>query len=373
MDQFTPAWFLRSAHLQTIWGRLVRPRRLVSLRREVLPTPDGDELVLDHLDTPAPDIHFILLHGLEGSSYSVYIQGLLGAIARAGQSATALNFRSCARDPGSVFRMLPNRRPRFYHSGETTDFDHVARTLARRLSIPLVATGVSLGGNALLKWLGENPEQQIISAAATMSVPYDLGASGQHMEKGMGLFYVHQFLVTLKRKVKRVLREFPETSKVLSQERVQSARTFREFDDAATGPLHGFTGADDYYARASSIHFLSRITTPTLCISAEDDPFLPKSVLERVRMEASPAVEIRTTACGGHAGFISGSLPWRCSYWAEEMLVRWLVDRVKARANARFQTKTAAMPTRVMSEIARPTTNECGQYTTRSRCSPFGT
>jgi predicted alpha/beta-fold hydrolase len=326
LEDFRPSWFLRSPHLQTLWGLIVRRRRVVSLRREVLPTPDGDELLLDHLDAPSPSVHFILLHGLEGSSYSVYMQGLLAAIGKAGNSATAVNFRSCARDPRRIFQAIPNRRPRFYHSGETTDFDFVARTLRDRLSIPIVATGVSLGGNALLKWLGEHPDQQLIAAAATMSVPYDLGAGAVHLERGMGRFYLHQFLVALKRKVRHVLREFPETAKIVSLDRVMAARTFVEFDDAATAPLHGFTSAADYYERSSAIRFLGRIRTPTLCISAEDDPFLPAPVLVRVIREASPTVEILLTKTGGHAGFIGGSVPWRCRYWAEEQMVEWLIS-----------------------------------------------
>src|SRR5436190_15886253 len=118
---FSPAWFLRGPHAQTIWGRIARPRRLVNFRREVLVTPDDDDLLLDHLDAPLRDrrFRFVLMHGLEGSSYSVYMQGFLAAIARAGFAATAVNFRSCARDPNNLTRMLLNRRPRLYHSGET--------------------------------------------------------------------------------------------------------------------------------------------------------------------------------------------------------------------------------------------------------------
>src|SRR5438045_3717799 len=172
MPDFTPPWWLRNPHVQTVFGRVVRPRRLVELEREVLETADGDELVLDHLVgggrwavdgrelPPLPTAHrppptrFLLMHGLEGSSNSVYMQGMLSAIARRGMSATAINFRSCARDPRKISRMLPNRRPRFYHSGETGDFDFVVRTLAERLpSTTFVAIGASLGGNALLKWL----------------------------------------------------------------------------------------------------------------------------------------------------------------------------------------------------------------------------
>jgi predicted alpha/beta-fold hydrolase len=108
---------------------------------------------------------------------------------------------------------------------------------------------------------------------------------------------------------------------------VKRARTFREFDDAATGPLHGFTGADDYYARSSSIRFLDRITTPVLCVSAEDDPFLPPEVLTRAQQVASPSIEFIVTKTGGHVGFIGGSLPWRCEYWAEELVISWLIAK----------------------------------------------
>jgi len=326
MASFAPPWWLSNPHAQTVWPRLARRRRLVEFRREALTTPDGDELILDHVDgDPAP--HFILLHGLEGSSYSTSVQGPLSVIARRGLSATVVNWRSCARDPLRTLTSIPNRRPRFYHSGETTDFDFVAHTLARRVG-PLVAFGVSLGGNALLKWLGEHPSQSILTAAATLSVPYDLGAGAKHLERGMGPFYVGSFLRTLKKKVAAVVERFPEVRKIVDVEAVMRAKTFREFDDVATAPLHGFRDADDYYTRSSSLQYLGRIQTPTLCVNAEDDPFLPPEVLPRVRAAASPAVELRVTRRGGHAGFVSGSTPWNCRYWADEFIVDWLVQIV---------------------------------------------
>ena len=327
MSEFSPAWFARGPHLQTVWGRMVRPRRMVKLERQEIETPDGDVLVLDHL--LGERMHFILMHGLEGSSHSVYIQGMLSLIAKRGFAATAINFRSCARDPLRLDRMLPNRRPRFYHSGETTDFDFVARTLHEHdANTPLVACGASLGGNALLKWLGEHPGQQIIRAAATLSVPYDLGAGGTYLERGLGPFYVGGFLRTLKKKVKDVAKRFPETR--LDVPRAMRAKTFREFDDVATAPLHGFADANDYYARSSSIHYLSGITTPTLCVSAEDDPFLPPEVLERAKAVASPSLEFITTRHGGHVGFVGGLLPWKSVYWAEELVVDWLADNIES-------------------------------------------
>ncbi|HXH39980.1 MAG TPA: alpha/beta fold hydrolase [Thermoanaerobaculia bacterium] len=330
---FTPAWFLRGPHAQTIWGRLSRPRCLVGFRRETLTTPDGDELVLDHLDAPVRDrrFRFVLLHGLEGSTNSVYMQGLLSVVARHGFAATAINFRSCARDEEHIGLSLPNRRPRFYHSGETGDFDFVVTTLrARHPDVRLLAVGASLGGNVLLKWLGEHAGQTDIAAAATFSVPYDLGAGSRHLETGLfPRLYVKRFLATLKQKIEWLVEHFPEMRDRVDLDAVTRAKTFRELDDAATAPIHGFRDADDYYARSSSIHFLGAITTPTLCLSAVDDPFLPPEALERARACASNAIDFRITPNGGHTGFIAGSLPWRCEYWAEELLVGWLAGHAQ--------------------------------------------
>lgn len=321
---FSPSWWLPGAHLQTVWGRLARPRRLVSFRREILTTEDGDELVLDHVDAAAGSPRLLVLHGLEGSSYSVYVQGTLRIASARGWRATALNFRSCARDPNDLERMLPNRRPRLYHSGETTDLDFVVRTLAaREPGTPLVAAGASLGGNVLLKWLGEHPEQTAVRAAAAVSVPYDLAEGSRHLESPLGRVYAGTFLRTLRRKVIETVERFPGQSRV-DLVRARRARTFFEFDDAATAPLHGFAGARDYYARSSSLAFLPRVATPTLCLSSEDDPFLPPAVLGRAANAASSSIELVTTRRGGHIGFVSGPLPWSVRYWGEELVIDWL-------------------------------------------------
>jgi predicted alpha/beta-fold hydrolase len=329
MSGFAPSWFLPGPHAQTVWGRLVRPRRAIAFRREFLQTPDGDELVLDHMDAPGSAAHLVLMHGLEGSSYSVYIQGTLAAIAKRGFSATAVNFRSCARDPRDLSRMLPNRRPRFYHSGETGDFDLVARTLASRMpATPLFAFGASLGGNVLLKWLGENPGQTLIRAAAAISVPFDLGAGADHLERSAaGRFYVSRFIRTLVPKVVRVTGEFPEARERVDLRRTLASRSFRDFDDAATAPLHGFRDADDYYSRSSSLGFVGRIDTAALVLNAVDDPFVPPAVLAEVERRKSDAVELVTTPAGGHVGFVGGALPWDCRYWAEDYVAAWLAAK----------------------------------------------
>lgn len=323
--EFTPAPWLRSRHAQTVWGRLARPRALLPLRREALTAPDGDTLYVDHLDVPAAnDARLVLLlHGLEGSSNSVYAQGILDLAARAGLRAAVLNSRYCARVPGDLDRCVPNGRPRLYHSGETSDFDFVARALAAREGRPLFAAGVSLGGNALLKWLGENPGDATVEAAATISVPYDLAAGDRYMASFPSSLYVRSFVKTLTAKAEDLVRRFPEAAARIDLTRARRAFTFREFDAAATAPLHGFAGADDYYARSSSLPFLARITVPTLCISALDDPFLPPEAVARARAAASPAVRFAVTRKGGHVGFVAAR-GWKPVYWAEEAAVAFL-------------------------------------------------
>lgn len=330
--EFLPAWFLPGPHLQTIWGRLARPRRLVTFRRESIETPDGDELLLDHLDAPVTaekPIHFVLLHGLEGSSYSVYMQGVLAHIARRGHMATAINLRGCARDPRNLSRMIPNRRPRFTHSGASADFDCVLRKLvARHPDHRFAAFGASLGGNMLLKWLGENAGQTLVRAAATLSVPYDLAAGATHLNRdAAGRFYVSRFLITLKKKITDIAAQFPVVRERVDMARMMASKDFWQFDDAATAPLHDFRDAADYYTQSSSIHYLARIDTPVLALNAIDDPFLPMEVLPRAEEVASHAVDFRTTPFGGHVGFISGRAPWRCEYWAEELAVNWMLER----------------------------------------------
>ena len=325
--RFSTAWWLPGAHPQTVWGRMKRPKNLVAFRREALETPDGDELILDHLDAPSnPDApRVILLHGLEGSSYSVYIQGMMSLMQARGWAATAVNFRSCARPPDEITRMLPNRRPRMYHSGETTDMDHVFRTFrAREPERRLLAVGVSLGGNALLKWLGEHAAENLLHGAVTLSVPYDLGAGSKHLETPIGRFYLKNFLKTLIPKAVRCARTFPEAAARIDVDATERSTTFWAFDDAATGPLHGFKNALDYYTRCSSIHFVGRIALPTLCISAADDPFLPRPVLGEFESVKSPAVRLLVTPHGGHVGFVGGPRPAQARYWAEETAVAWL-------------------------------------------------
>lgn len=321
---FQRAPFISSPHLQTVWGRLVRSRRQVAFERESLTTPDGDELILDHVNTQGSAVRVLMLHGLEGSSNSVYVQGMSRLAVERGLSVSVMNFRGCAREPGNLDRMIPNHRPRMYHSGETTDFDFFARTMAEREpDVRLVAIGVSLGGNVLLKWLGDHPEQTIVAGAVALSVPYDLKAGATHLEKGLGRIYAASFVRTLSVKAARVARLFPEEAKAVNVAGLRKATTFREIDDYATAPLHGFRDAEDYWYRCSSLRGIDRIATPTLCVSAADDPFLPPAVLDQVAAAKSHRVELVVTRQGGHIGFVADSL-LRPRYWAEERAIDYV-------------------------------------------------
>src|SRR5262245_22297482 len=320
-----PAWWIPGAHLQTAWARIARSRRLVTFDREVLNTPDDDDLVLDHVVGPPASPRVLLLHGLEGSAYSLHTQGLALLVARAGWRATVLNFRSCARDARDIAQRLQHRRPRLYHSGDTDDLDFVVRKLiAREPAAPLHALGFSLGGAVLLKWLGEAGRASAIRAAATISVPYDLAAASRYLERPVGRIYYQHFVSRLKSKALDLLARFPRETAHIDGDRIRLARTFREFDECLTAPLHGFAGADDYYQRSSALPFLTRVAVPTLCLSSEDDPFFPGDGVYRARDVASADVRFEITAWGGHTGFVTGDWPWRPRYWAEESAIDWL-------------------------------------------------
>ena len=285
---FRPLWWLPGAHLQTVWRTVTYRRPLVPVRRERLETPDGDELWVDHVDGPDSAPRLLILHGLEGSSYSVYAQGLLAAARRLGWRASALNFRSCARDPDNPTRWIPNRRARLYHSGETTDLAFVISRLApgshesggRRA--PLFVAGVSLGGNVLLKWLRENPGQRAVTVAAAVSAPYDLGAGGRYIESGLGPRYVAHLLSSLKLKAADHVRRFPEAAG--GSTCPAPCERGRSSNSTTPRRRRSTTSRGARLLRAvSSLRFVGKITTPTLCISAEDDPFLPPSVSTRLR------------------------------------------------------------------------------------------
>ena len=311
MRAYSPAWWLPGPHARTIWGRFFRWTPPLETRVERWDTDDGDFIDLVRMDAPRGRPHVVILHGLEGTARSHYARGLFLEANRRGWAADLLLFRGCSGEP--------NRGPRFYHSGDTGDIDAVARRLlAADVEAPFLFAGVSLGGNVLLKWLGESGEsldRRVVGAAA-VSVPFDLARASRHIDRGFSRVYQRHFLQSLRKKALAKLERYPSLA---PRERIRSARTLYEFDDIVTGPVHGFADADDYYARSSSIRFLSRIRVATLLLSAVDDPFLPSDVLEQVRDIASsnPRIEVEFLAKGGHVGFVSGQNPFRPFYYAE--------------------------------------------------------
>jgi hypothetical protein len=344
-----PAW-LPGGHAQTLYAALFAPRPRVAYRRERWETPDGDFIDLDWLaekdrglriedrekkgqerepqssildpqsseasqssilDPRSAQPLVALFHGLEGSSKSHYAAALMAAATERGWQGVVVHFRGCG---GAA-----NRLPRAYHSGDTVELDWVLRRLrARHPVAPLFAVGVSLGGNVLLKWLGETGGDagSIVERAAAVSAPVDLMAAGDALGRGFNLVYTRHFLATLKPKSLAKLAQHPD---LFDAARLRAASTMRDFDDLVTAPLHGFRDVDDYWTRASSKPVLRAIRVPTLMINARNDPFLPAHALPEAH-ELSSAIEPDFPDEGGHVGFVSGAFPGRIDWLPRRIL-----------------------------------------------------
>ena len=317
---FRPARLLGGAHRQTIAGRYLRRAAPPAFRRERIELPDGDFVDLDFPPAPRPDAPLVLLlHGLEGSARRGYALITYRELAARGLASVGLNFRSCSGEP--------NRAARLYHSGDTEDIRFIAALLRDRFpAVPRAAVGFSLGGNALLKFLGEEGEAAArwFCAAAAVSVPYDLSAGADALDGSrMGRLYARLFVRSLVAKAEARAAQLGDRCDL---ERLRRARTLREFDDAATAPIHGFAGAADYYARSSSAAFLPRIRIPTLLLHAADDPFLPAAHFPHAQVRANPLLQAVLTERGGHVGFLAGSL-LRPVCWAEQQVASFLAAR----------------------------------------------
>lgn len=311
-SRFSPAWWLRNRHLQTIVPNTFRPLPRQEIRRERIELPDGDFVDADWTArTDGPIV--ILLHGLEGSVRSRYAAWMLKRLHDAGYRGVLLHFRGCSGEM--------NRRASGYHSGHTADFDHfVHRLREREPGVRVAAIGYSLGGNALLKWLGENSATHVLETAIAVSVPFRLEQCSAAINRGVARIYqahlMKRMLQTARRKLHLIRAAGHEPA-------FEKLRTFRDFDDALTAPLHGFKDADDYYARSSSAQFLRYISTPTLVIHAVDDPFMTPDTAPRDD-EVSPQVNVEISECGGHVGFVAGRWPWRPEYWLETRILAHL-------------------------------------------------
>ena len=309
---FAPAPWLSNAHLQTVYGALLAPAPRVRFRRERWDTPDGDFVDVDFVDgvDGSPWVH--LYHGLEGSSNSPYARMLMAHVTRRGWRGSVFHFRGCSGEP--------NRLPRAYHSGDTDEIEwSIARVRELAGKGAVYAAGVSLGGNAFAKWLGENGGRatRYVDRAAAISAPLDLMAAGEALGRGFARLYSWHFLQTLKKSALAKLSRFPD---LYDARTVRRARSLRDFDNVVTAPLHGFRDTDDYWTRASAKPHLKGIRVPTLVLNARDDPFLPAHALPKPD-EVSRHVTLEFPAHGGHVGFVSRPFPGN---------IEWLPRRLMA-------------------------------------------
>lgn len=307
LPAYRPPFWLRGGHMQSIWPKFLHIGS-PAYRRELLPDSRGEtEIAYDFVDGKHADAPLVMLfHGLEGGSDSHYARALMLTVQRHGWNGVVAHFRSC----GGV----ENRAKVFYHSGDTAEIAHMLDLMATRYR-RIYAVGISLGGNALAKYLAERGVQAMPKAAAVVSAPLDLTAASRCLEQGLSrLLYTPYFLRSLLPKAAAAAGRFPQIDAAV----VRSVRNLTEFDDAFTAPLHGFADAADYYRRASAKPLLCRIAVPTLILNARNDPFIPAASLPRPA-DVLPNVTLLQPEHGGHAGF-----PGRADLdWLPDTLLRY--------------------------------------------------
>lgn len=318
-SSFKPAWWLLNPHTQTLYATLVRQVKTPIDKIERFELPDGDFVDLawavNGLRQDAPLV--ILLHGLGGDANSKYAAGLLHALNQCGWRGVLMHFRGASHEP--------NRLPRAYHSGDTQDLDCLLHALAQREpSTKKAVVGVSLGGNVLLKWLGETGSQALIDAAVAVSVPFKLGLVADRINQGFSRVYQKHLLGRLRHVFYRKLKSNADNLP-LSFAKLNALHCFWTFDEHVTAPLHGFPHVHAYYREASSKQYLVNIATPTLIIHALDDPFMIPEVVPK-EDELSSDVLFELSQRGGHVGFVSGRIPGRPVYWLDHRVPLYLQD-----------------------------------------------
>ncbi|PKM17950.1 MAG: hydrolase [Gammaproteobacteria bacterium HGW-Gammaproteobacteria-15] len=319
---FQPAWWLKHAHLQTIFAKYLSPKHRLNTEAETITLPDGDEVQLNWLPSKTGSNNtpvIILLHGLAGDINSHYIQAMLAQCNTLGWTAVLLHFRGC--------NGKPNKLPRAYHSGDTADAALVITQVKRRYpNRPLVAVGYSLGGNVLLKYCGEQAGQNPLSAAVAVCPPLSLSACAKRINTGSSKLYQHYLLGRLKHSTLRKLEQFADFPLPLTPQQVRRFSSIEQFDEYYTAPIHGFLNAQDYYQKASGKAFLRHICIPTLIIHAKDDPFLSAEVIPEAN-ELSPYIHYELTSGGGHVGFIYGS-PLKPKFWLNQRIPHFITEQL---------------------------------------------
>ncbi len=275
-------------------------------------TPDGDFIDVDFLPWIERAPLVMLFHGLEGSSQSHYAVAMMRALRARGWNGCVPHFRGCS---GEI-----NRLPRAYHSGDSREIDWIIRrAIETRKPSRLYVAGVSLGGNALAKWAGEQgtAAKPLVGAVASVSAPLDLTAAGHTLGRGFNLVYTRMFLTSLKQSAAAKLARHPG---IFDGAAVQRARDLYAFDNLVTAPLHGYRDTDDYWARASAKPWLRHIAVPALVLNARNDPFLPAHALPGAS-DVSADVTLEQPAHGGHVGFARGALPPGNIDWLPQRLL----------------------------------------------------
>ncbi len=307
-SDFRVSWWLSNRHFQTLWGPLFRRQSFPSLTCERLELSDGDFIDLVWTTRKCGPI-VVVLHGLEGSYKSHYIPGIFRAIHNNGWRAVLMHFRGCSG--------VQNRLLRTYHSGETGDLETVIRQIKfREPNVPVAALGYSIGGNMLLKWLGETGTGNPLCASVAVSPTFDLSCTARELEQGFSRLYQWHLLKRLVRKIRHKSKtmEYPFDIK-----KVNKLSTFRSFDDYVTAPLYGFSGVDDYYSHSSCGQYLRNVSVPTLILHARDDPFSTDQVIPGIN-QLSSSTTLELCSHGGHVGFVQGAFSRRVSYWLEERI-----------------------------------------------------
>ncbi len=315
---FRPVWWAPTGLLQSAAGTVGAGAAPPALRLERWPTPDGDFVRVHRGQVVAGAPTVLVLHGLEGSVASPYVGEWARLACAQGWGIAALEFRSCGGEP--------NRLLRSYHSGETGDLDCVVGRLAAEGAGPLCIVGYSLGGNVLLKWLGERGERApaVLRAAAAVSAPFDLARCAERCDTRYGGAIARRFLRTLIPKAIEKARRFPGAYDPAA---VARCRTFRAFDDLVTAPVHGFRDAAHYWATQSCASFLPAIAVPTLLLNAADDPLVPAAAWPHAAVAGSPWLEAEFLPRGGHVAFLDGGWPWRPRRWAERRVLAHFARR----------------------------------------------
>ena len=310
---YVPPWFLANGHLQTLLPTMIRRVRGVAYQRERITMPDNDFLDLDWARAGSRKLA-VLAHGLEGDSKGHYILGMVKALVKRGWDAVAWNARGCSGEPNRVLR--------FTHSGATEDLQTVVTHVSSTGNYSEIAFfGFSLGGNLTLKYVGERGREldRRIKAAVAFSVPCDLQSALLKLAQPANRIYMNRFLVTLRTKVRAMMRIAPGK---IDDRGYEQMRTFKDFDDRYTAPIHGFVDAEDYWRKCSCKPYLKNVQIPTLLVNARNDPFLADACYPIEEAEANPNLHLEVPASGGHVGFMSFDRDGE--YWSETRAVSFL-------------------------------------------------